>query len=370
MGSEPVSLPTRFPTFGGCGPTRCSLTGVAGLFDRLAGLEVEVDHLAFERLEFETVRWVRVSTVVAISGGGETGRGEDVSYATPDQDAHQRMDLPRLSGRRTLAEWSAALDQINLFPVPPSVPEARDYRRWAYESALLDLALRQDGLSFATALGREARPVRFCASPTGDPHGLLDRYPDLELKIDASVDWTADDMARLAATGRVRVVDLKGHYSGDWNRLPDDPAAFAAAVVQAFPDAVIEDPMLGPAMAPLIAANAQRMSFDAPVHSLADLLLLPETGWCNIKPSRFATTARLLECIDHCEWAGIRMYGGGQFELGPGRRQIQAIAAALYPEGPNDVAPGGYNAAHPGDDLASSPLVLGAGVGLDGDVGR
>ena len=341
---------------------------MAGLFDYMAALEVQVDHLALERLEFETVRWVRVSTVVAISGGGETGRGEDVSYATPDQDAHQRMDFPRLSGRRTLAEWSAMLDRTNLFPVPPSVPEARDYRRWAYESALLDLALRQNGMSFAGALGRDAHPVRFCASPAGDPRGLLDRYPGLELKIDAQTDWTAEDMAGLAATGRVRVVDLKGHYSGEWNRLPDDPAAFSAGVAEAFPDVVIEDPMLGPAMAPVIGANSHRMSFDAPVHSLADLLLLPQTGWCNIKPSRFGTTARLLECVDHCERAGIRMYGGGQFELGPGRRQIQAIAATLYPEGPNDVAPGGYNAAHPDDGLPSSPLGVAFGIGLDGDV--
>ena len=345
-----------------------SVRSMAGLFDQLAALEVGVEDLALERLEFETVRWVRVSTVVAISGGGETGRGEDVSYATPDQDAHQRMDLPALRGRRTLAEWSAVLDQTNLIPVPPSVPDARAYRRWAYESALLDLALRQNGLSFSAALGREARPVRFCASPTGDPRGLLEHYPELELKIDARVDWTADDMARLAGTGRVRVVDLKGHYSGEWNRLPDDPAAFSAAVAEVFPDVVIEDPMLGPAMAPVIAANSHRMSFDAPVHSLADLLALPQTGWCNIKPSRFATTERLLECVDHCERSGMRMYGGGQFELGPGRRQIQAIAATLYPDGPNDVAPGGYNAAHPGPGLPSSPLAVAAGIGLDGDI--
>jgi L-alanine-DL-glutamate epimerase-like enolase superfamily enzyme len=336
--------------------------------DHLAGLELEVDHVAFERLEFETVRWVRVSTVVAISGGGETGRGEDVSYATPDQDAHQRMDPPALVGRRTLGEWTAALDETNLTPVPPSVPEARAYRRWAYESALLDLALRQNRLSFAGALGREARPARFCASPSGDPRALLAQYPDLELKIDARADWTAEDMAGLAATDRVRVVDLKGHYSGEWNRLPDDPAGFSAAVAEAFPDAIIEDPMVGHAMASLIAGNAHRMSFDAPVHSLADLLALPKTGWCNIKPSRFGTVARFLECVDHCEHNGIQMYGGGQFELGPGRRQVQAIAATLYPDGPNDVAPGGYNAIHPIDGLPSSPLAVESGVGLDGDL--
>ena len=342
---------------------------MSGLFERVAGLDVAIDTVSWERLEFETPRWVRVSTVVCLAGGGHVGQGEDVSYATPDQDAHQRMDLPALSGRRTLAEWSQVLDETNLFPVPPSVPEARDYRRWAYESALLDLALRQHGLNLAQALDRQAHPVRFCVSPAGDPATLLARYPDTEVKIDAQADWTADDMTRIAATGRVRVVDLKGHYSGDWNRHPDDPVAFSTAVAEAFADVILEDPPVGPAVQGLIAAHAHRMSFDAPVHSLADLLRLPQTGWCNIKPSRFGTVARLLECIDHCEAAGVRMYGGGQFELGPGRRQIQAIAGVLYPDGPNDVAPGDYNAAEPADGLATSPLAVGSGIGLDGSLG-
>jgi L-alanine-DL-glutamate epimerase-like enolase superfamily enzyme len=337
---------------------------VSNLSATIADLEATVDSVTFERLEFATPRWVRVSTVVVLAGGGHVGRGEDVSYDTADQDAHQRMDPPPLQGRRTLAEWSALLDEGNLFPVPPSVPEARDYRRWAYESALLDLGLRQANLGFAQALGREPRPVRFCVSPPGPPDGLLARYPVVELKIDAQADWTPDDMARLAATDRVRVVDLKGHYAGEWNRHPDDPPAFSAAVAAAFPGAVLEDPALGPAMQHFVDRNAHRISFDAPVHSLPDLLRLPATGWCNIKPSRFGTVARLMECIDHCEATGIRMYGGGQFELGPGRAQIQAVASALYPDGPNDVAPGGYNAAVLPDGLPASPLTEVRGVGL------
>ena len=35
----------------------------------------------------------------------------------------------------------------------------------------------------------------------------------------------------------------------------------------------------------------------------------------------------------------MELYGGGQFELGVGRDQIQALASLLYPAGPNDVAP-------------------------------
>ena len=60
---------------------------MSGLFERVSGLDVAIDTVSWERLEFETPRWVRVSTVVCLVGGGHVGQGEDVSYATPDQDA-------------------------------------------------------------------------------------------------------------------------------------------------------------------------------------------------------------------------------------------------------------------------------------------
>ena len=107
------------------------------------------------------------------------------------------------------------------------------------------------------------------------------------------------------------------------------------------------------------------MSFDAPIHSVADVRALPvEPGWMNIKPSRFGTIARLLECIEHCAAEGIQMYGGGQFELGVGRRHIQVLASLFYPDGPNDVAPREYNAGDPRPGLPQSPLDAPEAVGF------
>lgn len=325
-------------------------------FERIADLEVEIEGMAREVLRRRAVRWERHSTVISLTGGGVVGVGEDISYDPGDQAAHGRLDPLPLRGRRTFAEWSALIDGVDLFPEPPSTPIAVDHRRWAYDGALLDLALRQAGMSLAQALGREERPVRFCVSPSGDPLELLRRYPDSELKVDAHADWDAASMASLHATGRVRVVDIKAHYAGEWVEHPADPAAFAEAVATAFPDAVIEDPAVGPHMTGFYDRFAERVSFDAPVHSLEDLLALPGTAWCNIKPSRFGTVSRLLACIDHCETVGRRMYGGGQFELGPGRDQIQRLAGVVYPDGPNDVAPGGYNDADLPAGLPVSPL--------------
>jgi len=50
------------------------------------------------------------------------------------------------------------------------------------------------------------------------------------------------------------------------------------------------------------------------------------------------------------------MYGGGQFELGPGRGHIQYLASLFHPDTPNDTAPGGYNDPSVPAGLPASPL--------------
>ena len=64
----------------------------------------------------------------------------------------------------------------------------------------------------------------------------------------------------------------------------------------------------------------------------------------NIKPSRFGSW-RACEAYDACAERGMGAYGGGQFELGPGRGQIQLLAALFHPDGPNDTAPREFNSA-------------------------
>ena len=110
-----------------------------------------------------------------------------------------------------------------------------------------------------------------------------------------------------------------------------------------------------------LAGDFDRLSFDAPIHSLADVDALPmRVRHLNIKPSRFGPLSRLFECIDACLERGIELYGGGQFELGVGRGQIQEIASLFYPDTPNDVAPPAYNAPEPVAGLPQSPLAAAA----------
>jgi len=72
--------------------------------------------------------------------GGEEGIGEDVTYTADDHPPPG--DLP-LAGSHTLDTYSRLLDGLELFPRKPEMDASSDYRRWAFESAALDLALRQ-----------------------------------------------------------------------------------------------------------------------------------------------------------------------------------------------------------------------------------
>ena len=322
------------------------------LWDQLAGLEVRVDDYALQRRELPREGWTRVTTTVVLNGDGKSGEGEDVTY-----DAAEHDDFPAelmFAGTWTLDDLSRRLDEFDL----------PDYRRWAFESAALDLALHQAGRSLGDVVGRPYRPVRFVASTRADVAPWIENDPGLEFKLDATKEWDAKLMRALAELDRVRVVDLKAYYRGTSVDLEPDPV-FYRAIADAFPEAVIEDAWLEDGCLDALREAEERLSFDAPIHSLADFDALPiEPRWLNVKPSRFGTVRKLVECIEACEERGVRMYGGGQFELGHGRTQIQRLASLFYADGPNDVAPSAYNEGGPGPDLPRSPLPPPEAVGF------
>ena len=317
------------------------------LWDRIAGLEVKVDEYSLERRESSTPSgWTRVTTTVVLHGDGSAGEGEDVTY---DGAMHDGVpaDL-MLAGTWSLEDFSRRLDDFEQL--------AEGYRRWAFEGAALDLALRQNELGLGAAVEREERPVRFVVSTRAAPERWLEVAPELEFKLDAEEDWDRALLERLRGLDRVRVVDLKAYYRGTSVDLAPDPELYRA-VVEELPDVIVEDAWLEDGLREALAGAEDRLSFDAPVHSLGDLDGLPlEPRWLNIKPSRFGTVRGLLETIEACEERGIQMYGGGQYELGPGRPQIQRLASVFYPDGPNDVAPSAYNEGEPREGLPQSPL--------------
>jgi hypothetical protein len=317
------------------------------LWDSVAGLEVKVDGYTLERRESQTPSgWTRVTTTVVVEGEGMKGAGEDVTYDSASHDGVP--DGLMLAGTWSFDELSRRLDDFEDL--------AEGYRRWAFEGALLDLALRQNELGLGAALGRQELPIRFVVSTRAAPDRWLAVEPHLEFKLDAETDWDRPLLRSLRELDRVRVVDLKAYYRGTTVDLAPDPELYRA-IVEELPDVIIEDAWLEDGLREALDGAEDRLSFDAPVHSLKDLDSLPlEPHWLNIKPSRFGTVRGLFETIEACEERGIKLYGGGQYELGPGRPQIQRLASVFYPEGPNDVAPSAYNEGEPREGLPQSPL--------------
>jgi hypothetical protein len=139
------------------------------MYDAVADLPLTVDAVALDRLERETPAFTRATTIVALSGAGETGRGEDVTYEPEHHDALRAHEAETaegevfdLAGEYTVAGFSTALDDTDLWPVDdPGRDDFRDYRRWAFEAAGLDLALRQNDTTLAAVLDRQFDPVRF-----------------------------------------------------------------------------------------------------------------------------------------------------------------------------------------------------------------
>jgi hypothetical protein len=358
------------------------------LYDAISDLQFTIESVDLERRASDTSSgFERVTTTFHLRGDGAHGRGEDVTYdaashdalyenpdesnsrpdPTADSTADDRQAVVDFSddfvGEWTFAEFSAHLDDVDLFPTGgPEQDAGHHYRRWGVESAALDLALRANDTHLGAALGREREPVRFIASTRlGEPpstsrvDAISDRVPGIGFKLDPTSDWTDEVIEGLPAD-RVLVVDFKGHYEGTTvDQEPD--AELYERVIEAFPEAVIEDPAITDETEPVVMENRDRVSWDAPITGIESVRDLPfEPSWLNIKPSRFGTVESLFETVEYARERGMTLYGGGQFELGVGRTHIQLLASLLYPDAPNDIAPGLFNDPTVPERLPASPL--------------
>ena len=334
---------------------------VMALYDAVSELPLEIDSYELERLEHVvSPEFTRVTTLVHLRGGGEEGIGEDVTYTSTDHPPP--ADLP-LAGSHALDSFSQLLDRLTLFTEEPQMQASHDYRRWAFESAALDLALRQAGRSLAEAVGREPRPVTFVTSrrlvdpPSADQLRALARAVS-DSPLQARPDERLDGRARRRARGdrSRRLGRPQGPVRGHSRR----PAAGSGALPArrrrrsrrlgrgpgrhrrdaADPRAARRAHHLGRAD-PLRAGHREPPV--AAAHDQHQAVALRER-------QAALRRLRLLRRPRH------QPYGGGQWELGPGRGHIQYLASLFHPDTPNDVAPGGYNAREPQPGLPTSPL--------------
>lgn len=337
----------------------------AEAWERLRELPLVVESYELDRLATTMAyRFERVTTRIRLIGGGVEGHGEDVSPFESEHDTLHVLEpaLP-LTGEWTLESFCDHLAEIDQWPVEPRWEPGRRWRNWGFESAALDLALSQAGRPLHEVLGREPAPLRFVNSlglgdpPTFDPiRCRLEVHPDLRFKLDVTPAWSQELIDEVAATGAVEIVDFKGHYGIE---VEDGPALLDMyeRVLEAFPDALLEDAHDLPEVTRLLEPEAHRISYDAPIHTKSDLDATPLPARAvNIKPCRVGDLRSLFDVYDMVRERGLITYGGGMGELDVGRGQIQLLASLFHPDGPNDTAPGGYNVDTPAADLPASPL--------------
>ena len=216
-----------------------------------------------------------------------------------------------------------------------------------------DLALRQNGLSLEDAVDRTARPVNFVASlrieeppNLGRLHALLEANPELRFKLDPTAGWDDQLVGELSRLGCVDVVDMKGWYQNANVAMEPEAGLLYQRVIEGLPRSWIEDSALNGSTTELLERYHDRISWDEPIHSVADI---EERPWpprmVNMKPSRFGSVRALFDTYDYCAANGIGVYGGGMFGQGPGRGQLQYLASLFHPGGtkrhsPTELQPG------------------------------
>ena len=118
------------------------------LYDSVRDLPLVIDGYALDGLEQQVSSgFLRKTTVIRLArrrrGGGRRGRHLRRGRARPRSRRAARSSRSPATGRSTRSREHLAT--LPLFDHEPEQHAYLDYRRWAFESAALDLALRQAG---------------------------------------------------------------------------------------------------------------------------------------------------------------------------------------------------------------------------------
>jgi L-alanine-DL-glutamate epimerase-like enolase superfamily enzyme len=309
------------------------VTDPRALARRLATLPVRVSQLRCTsgRVALADYPGGRPCTLVALSGEGHTGFGENVAFSDGEQQAF-------VHGVEGMLERSAG-------PVGAVLrPGLKSHDRAALEGALIDLAMRQAGLSLRDLCGVEQAPLRWVHSFSArEDAAAYGRALGGELKVDVHPRWTDEAIAALAREA-VAILDFKGEGSGE----------SCARLSAALPSAIFEDPPAG--------CGHARVAHDRSLLSVRDVAVAVASGASvNLKAPRMGGVLAVLDALG---LARGQAYFGGMFEAGPGREQARALAAIFCGDAPNDLAPltGGM-----GSISGESPSVVRLdGVGFGG----
>ena len=127
-------------------------------------------------------------------------------------------------------------------------------------------------------------------------------------------------------------------YRGTPVDVDTDPELYRA-VAEAFPDAYLEDPDLNDETREVLEPHADRVTWDAPLHSLADVKEMARKA-INSKPSRFGSLQELLDDLRVLRArTGSRSTAAARARFSAGAARSSTWPRCFTPSTPNDVAP-------------------------------
>ena len=335
-------------------------------FDRLADLPLTVDDCALEALERDVSSdFTRKSTVIRLRGGGHEGVGEDVTYDGEDHDVLQEAGPPTgLAGEGTLADFCDRVEALDLWPRPPAREPSRHYRIWGFESAALDLALRQAGRALHEVLDRPLQPVTFVVSlrlpeppshrpdppaPGALPVAAPQAGPHQRLGPRARRRARRDRRRRLASTSRA---STRGRWS---TRAPTpsstawwpSPSPTRGSRIRASPRRPTR------CCAPTATASrGTRSSTPSPTSRRCP----SRRGWSTSSPPASGRCAGCWAPTTSAPSAGSGCTAAASSSSAPAAARSSSWPRSSIPTRPNDVAPGGFNDTDPPPGLPTSPL--------------
>ena len=213
-------------------------------------------------------------------------------------------------------------------------------------------------------LGREASPLTFVVSlrlgepPSLDPlQSRLEHYPTLRFKLDATSSWTPELIEALVAPGRsTRSTSSPSTTARSSTSHPTQCSTGASSRVSG---RLARGSRCGHARDRRRARRRSRpdqLGRADPLDRRHRVVAVRAAGWSTSSRRGSAGLPKLCATYDYCVESGIGAYGGGQFELGPGRGQAQYLASLFHPDTPNDLAPVGFHDNDPRPGLEASPL--------------
>jgi hypothetical protein len=172
----------------------------------------------------------------------------------------------------------------------------------------------------------------------------LERYPTLRFKLDPTTEWTPEIIAGLVATGAVDSVDFKGLYVGTIVDQAADPVLYRR-VVEAFPDAWIEDPKLTEETDAILGPIATASPGTRPSTASPTSRPCPSRrGWSTSSRRGWGRCARCSAPTSTARPGASGCTAAGSSSSAPAAATSSTSPRSFIPDTPNDVAPGGYNA--------------------------